>query len=53
MSPRLTAATARRVLAQLRHDPRTLAILLLLPCLLLFDQHFQLGDLSLQPFDCI
>lgn len=36
MSPRLTAATARRVLAQLRHDPRTLAILLLLPCLLLW-----------------
>ncbi|WP_457028792.1 ABC transporter permease [Kitasatospora sp. P5_F3] len=30
-----TLATARRVLAQLRHDPRTLAMLLVVPCLLL------------------
>ncbi|GGR03183.1 MULTISPECIES: ABC transporter permease [Kitasatospora] len=32
---RRTLATARRVLAQLRHDPRTVAMLLAVPCLLL------------------
>jgi len=36
MSARLTWATAGRVLSQVRHDPRTIAILLLLPCLLLW-----------------
>lgn len=36
MSARLTGATAGRVLSQVRHDPRTIAILLLLPCLLLW-----------------
>ena len=35
MSPRITGAIAARVLAQLRHDHRTLAMLLLLPCLIL------------------
>jgi len=30
-----TLATARRVLTQLRHDPRTVALLLVVPCLLL------------------
>ncbi|MHA6764392.1 ABC transporter permease [Streptacidiphilus sp. PAMC 29251] len=35
MSLRRTLATARRVLAQLRHDPRTLALLLVVPCVLL------------------
>ena len=34
MSPRLTAATAVRVLRQLRADPRTVALLLVLPCVL-------------------
>lgn len=34
MSFRRTFATARRVLAQLRHDPRTIALLLVVPCLL-------------------
>ncbi|MFD8083514.1 ABC transporter permease [Kitasatospora sp. NPDC059722] len=34
-SLRRTLATARRVLTQLRHDPRTLALLLVVPCLLL------------------
>lgn len=33
MSPR-TLATARRVLLQLRHDPRTIALMLLVPCVL-------------------
>ena len=31
----MTAATARRVLWQIRHDPRTVALLLVVPCLLL------------------
>ena len=35
MSPRVTAAVASRVLTQLRHDHRTLAMLLVLPCLIL------------------
>src|SRR3712207_9416551 len=35
VSPRLTAATARRVLRQLAHDHRTIAMLLVLPSLLL------------------
>ena len=34
MSARLTLATAARVLAQLRHDRRTLALLVLVPCVL-------------------
>ena len=35
MNPRLTLATTGRVIDQLRHDPRTIALILLLPCLLL------------------
>jgi ABC-2 type transport system permease protein len=35
MSLAITLATARRVLAQLRHDHRTLAMLIVVPCLLL------------------
>lgn len=35
MNPRLTFATAARVLAQIRHDPRTVALLLLVPSLLI------------------
>ena len=35
MSPAVTLATARRVLAQLRHDHRTLAMLIVVPCVLL------------------
>ncbi|WP_298455656.1 ABC transporter permease [uncultured Cellulomonas sp.] len=35
MSPRLTLVTAGRVLRQVRHDRRTIALLVLLPCLLL------------------
>lgn len=36
MSARLTLATTRRVVRQVRHDPRTIAVLVLLPCLLLW-----------------
>jgi len=35
MSPRITLAVARRVLIQLRRDRRTLAMLLVLPCLVM------------------
>src|SRR5512142_675556 len=35
MTLRVTAATARRVLWQIRHDPRTVALLLVVPCVLL------------------
>ena len=35
MSLRLTTATAARVLRQLRHDPRTIALLLVVPCVLI------------------
>ncbi len=35
MSARNVGSTARRVLDQLRHDPRTLALVLLVPCVLM------------------
>jgi ABC-2 type transport system permease protein len=35
VSARVTLATARRVLWQIRHDPRTVALLLVVPCMLL------------------
>jgi ABC-2 type transport system permease protein len=35
MNPRMTAATARRVLLQLRHDPRTVALMVVVPALLM------------------
>jgi ABC-2 type transport system permease protein len=35
VSPRVTAAVAARVLTQLRHDPRTLALLIVVPALLI------------------
>ncbi|MGH3815512.1 MAG: ABC transporter permease, partial [Pseudonocardiaceae bacterium] len=39
VSPRVTAATARRVLAQLRGDHRTVALLLIVPSVLLVLVH--------------
>ncbi|MEU2504880.1 ABC transporter permease [Streptomyces sp. NPDC007863] len=36
MSTARTLATAARVLRQLRHDPRSIALMLLVPCLMLF-----------------
>ena len=36
MSPRITLAFTRRVLAQLRRDPRTIALMLVVPCVLQF-----------------
>jgi ABC-2 type transport system permease protein len=43
MSARATTATALRVLTQLRRDPRTVALLLVVPCVLVFlvDQLFE------------
>src|SRR5882757_6927266 len=35
MNPTLTLATMRRVLLQLRHDPRTVALLVVMPSLLM------------------
>jgi ABC-2 type transport system permease protein len=35
MNPRLLLATVRRVLAQLRHDPRTVGLLVAVPSLLM------------------
>jgi ABC-2 type transport system permease protein len=35
MSPRLTLVTAGRVLRQIRHDPRTIGLLVVVPCVLL------------------
>jgi len=35
MTPRITLAVARRVLHQLRRDPRTIALMLLLPCVVI------------------
>lgn len=35
MNARRMTATARRVLAQLRHDPRTIALMLVVPCVLI------------------
>jgi ABC-2 type transport system permease protein len=50
MSRALVLATARRVLLQLRHDPRTVALLLLVPCLLLTLLRYVFNDVP-QTFD--
>ena len=44
MSARITLATTVRVLAQIRHDPRTIALLLVVPSVLLFLLQQLLGD---------
>jgi ABC-2 type transport system permease protein len=44
MSVRITLATAARVLAQIRHDRRTIAMLLIVPSALLWLLHEMLGD---------
>jgi ABC-2 type transport system permease protein len=46
MSARITAATALRVLQQIRHDPRTIALLLVVPGALLWLLQEMLGDLA-------
>ena len=52
MSPRITLATAGRVLTQLRRDPRTVALLLAVPALLLTLMKFVFDD-SPETFDRI
>ncbi|SEK48641.1 ABC-2 type transport system permease protein [Blastococcus sp. DSM 46786] len=49
LSPRLTAATTSRVLRQLRHDHRTIAMMLVLPSLLLGLLHLLWADLPSAP----
>jgi ABC-2 type transport system permease protein len=51
LSPRLTAATTARVLRQLRHDRRTIAMMVLLPSLLLGLLYLLWADLPVSPFD--
>ena len=51
LSPRLTAATTARVLRQLRHDHRTIAMMVLLPSLLLGLLYLLWADLPVSPFD--
>ena len=46
MSARITAATTLRVLQQIRHDPRTIALLLVVPGALLWLLSAMLGDVS-------
>jgi ABC-2 type transport system permease protein len=47
-----TTATATRVLRQLRHDPRTIALMLLIPCVMLFLLRY-VFDGSPRTFDSI
>ncbi len=51
MNPRITAAIAARVLTQLRRDHRTLAIMLVLPCLLISLLWWMFDDLPGETFD--
>jgi ABC-2 type transport system permease protein len=46
MSARITAATTLRVLQQIRHDPRTIALLLVVPGALLWLLYEMLGDIA-------
>ena len=46
MSPRITAATVARVLAQVRHDKRTIALLLVVPSVLLWLVREMLGPVA-------
>jgi ABC-2 type transport system permease protein len=52
MSPRITAATALRVLYQLRRDPRTIAMVIVVPTLLLVLLRY-LFDADPQQFDAV
>ncbi|MGW0760435.1 ABC transporter permease [Streptomyces sp. NPDC002814] len=47
-----TTATAARVLSQLRHDPRTIALMILVPCVMLFLLRY-VFDGSARTFDSI
>jgi ABC-2 type transport system permease protein len=47
MSPRITLKTTERILRQLRHDPRTIALLVVVPTLLLTLMYYVFGDATL------
>jgi ABC-2 type transport system permease protein len=49
MNPRMTASTAGRVLRQLRHDPRTVGLMVIMPALLMLLLRFVFNDA--QAFD--
>ena len=53
MNPRITFAVAGRVLTQIRRDHRTLAMLLVLPCLLISLLWWMFDDLPGNTFDSI
>ena len=53
MTPRITFAVAARVLTQIRRDHRTLAMLLLLPCLLMTLLWWMFDELPGNTFDSI
>lgn len=53
MTARVTLATARRVLSQLRHDHRTMALLLVVPSLLLTLLWWMYDERSPQVFDAV
>ncbi|RYP87991.1 ABC transporter permease [Nocardioides guangzhouensis] len=53
MTPRITFAVAARVLTQIRRDHRTLAMLLLLPCLLMSLLWWMFDELPGNTFDSI
>jgi ABC-2 type transport system permease protein len=44
MTPARTFATARRVVLQLRHDPRTIALILVVPCVLVIILRYMLDN---------
>src|ERR1035441_2221569 len=49
---RQTLATTRRVLSQLRHDPRTIALVLVVPCVLMTTLRFVYQH-KLRAFDAV
>ncbi|MEV4755562.1 ABC transporter permease [Micromonospora sp. NPDC049559] len=49
MNPRILAATTGRILRQLRHDRRTVALLVVVPALLLTLLYFMFADLPTPP----
>jgi len=51
VSPRITLAVAGRVLTQLRRDPRTVALMLVVPCLLITLLWWMFRDSLGEPFD--
>ena len=53
MTLRITAAVAARVLTQLRRDPRTIALMLVVPCLLISLLWWMFEDSLGDPFDHI